>query len=224
MEKYYKFELNVKTMNIIILLAFIPLGIVFAIFSDFFKDTFNNLYINLGGLILMFIIHELLHGVGYSIFAKDKTKIKYGAALEKGVLYAMCQDEINKTGIIVSLLLPTIILTFILGPLGILINNSLLVFLAIMNLYGAMGDIMMTTLAIRLPKDTKYIDYNNDIGAYFISKEDISHMKTIGFKCVKSGEHTLDNVDHSIKKIYISKGSIIYLLIFIAIILIDILL
>lgn len=220
-EKYYKFELDVTKMNIIVLLAFIPFGVLMFIFSDFFSNTFDNFYIVFSGLILVFVVHELCHGIGYSLFAKDKSKIKYGIALEKGVLYAMCQDVISKRGIIVSLLFPLIFLTLILGIVGILINNSVIVFLAIVNLLGAVGDIMMITLAIRLPKDTKYIDYNADIGAYFISKKDISNMKTIGFKCIESGPHTLDKVDNSIKRFTMTKGSIPYIVVFTAIIVID---
>lgn len=220
-EKYYKFELDVTKMNIIVLLAFIPFGILMFIFSDFFGNTFDNFYIVFSGLILVFIIHELCHGIGYSLFVKDKSKIKYGIALEKGVLYAMCQDVISKPGIIVSLLFPLIFLTLILGIVGILMNNSVIVFLAIVNLLGAVGDIMMITLAIRLPKDTKYIDYNADIGAYFISREDISNMKTIGFKCIESGPHSLDKVDNSIKRFTVTKGSIPYIVGFTAIILLD---
>lgn len=220
-EKYYKFELDVTKMNVIVLLAFIPFGILMFIFSDFFSNTFDNFYIVFSGLILVFLIHELFHGIGYSLFVKDKSKIKYGIALEKGVLYAMCQDVISKPGIIVSLLFPLIFLTLILGIIGILINNSVIVFLAIVNLLGAVGDIMMATLAIRLPKDTKYIDYNADIGAYFISTKDISNMKTIGFKCIESGKHALDKVDNSIKRFTITKGSIPYIIGFIAIIVID---
>lgn len=220
-KKYYKFELDIKKMNILIFIGFIPLGVVFGIFSNFFSNTFDKLYISLTGLILVFFVHELIHGIGYSLFAKDKSKIKYGIALDKGVLYAMCQDTISKTGILVSLMLPTIILTFILLPIGIIIKDSILVFLALMNLYGAIGDIMMCTLAIRLPKDTEYIDYNADIGAYFISKEDISQMKTFGFKCIESGTHTLDKVDNTIPRFTVTKGSIIYLVIFGLIILLD---
>lgn len=221
-EKYYKYELDVKKMNVIILIAFIPFTILMCVFPIFFSTAFDRFYLTFAGLLIVFALHEVLHGIGYSFFAKDKKKIKYGVALEKGVLYAMCQDMISKKGIIVSLILPLIVLTFILGIVGIIIKSSLLIFLAVINLLGAIGDIMMIILTLKLPKDIKYIDYNADIGAYFISKEDISKINTFGLKCIESGTHTLDKVDNTIKRFTLSKGSIPYIIFFLVVIIADI--
>ena len=220
-EKYYKYELDIKKMNILVLIAMIPIGIIMAVFSNFFSHTFDKFYMVFAGLMFVFVLHEVFHGIGYALFAKDKKKIKFGIALDKGVLYAMCQDEINKTGIIVSLIFPIIFLTIITGIIGVLVKDSVLVFLSMMNLVGAIGDIMMIILTLKLPKTIKYIDYNNDIGAYFISNEDISKIKTFGLKCTEVGEHTLNKVDNKIKSFLVTKGSIPYLIGFLLVILLD---
>ena len=114
----------------------------------------------------------------------------------------------------ISLILPIIVLTIILGTIGMIIKNALLIFFAVTNLLGAAGDIMMTLLVIKLPKEIKYSDYNSDIGAYFISKEDISNKKVFGLKCVETGDHSLKKIDDTIKRFSMTKGSIIYIIIF----------
>ena len=90
----------------------------------------------------------------------------------------MCQERINKKALYISLLAPLFILTIIALPLGFIINNFTLQILAVFNLAGAIGDIMMVLFLTKLPKDIVYIDYDNVIGFYLISKEDLSKYKT----------------------------------------------
>lgn len=222
-ERYYKYEVDMKFMNIIALLSFIPLAILVIFFSDFFSKTFesNIYYLYLIGLIFYFFLHEVFHGIGYSLFAKDKKNIKYGIALEKGVLYALCQERISKRGIIVSLLFPIIFLTIIPLFIAIPFGFSTLVLYSLLNLIGAVADITMCFLIFKLPKDIEYIDYNSDIGAYFISKTNIENIKVKGFKCVKTGVHDESLIDKTIKRFTITKKSIPYILIFIAIVIIN---
>ena len=160
-------------------------------------------------MIIYLIIHELIHGLAFMYFCKDKRNVKYGAMLEKGVLYAMCQERISKTGIIVSLLAPTIVLTCIALIPAYIFKIDLLAMLAIFNLAGATGDLMMTTFAIKIPKDSKYIDYDNVIGFYLLSKEDLSKLKSPFLKFIESGKDSDSLINKNIKSIYISKASYI---------------
>lgn len=222
-EKYYKFEVDMKFMNILAMVSFIPVILLCIVFSEFFSKTFTSdiYYLYLVGLMLYFLLHEICHGIGYSIFAKNKKNIKYGIALEKGVLYALCQERISKKGIIVSLLFPVIFLTIIPIIIGVIFGFPTLILYALLNLIGAVADITMCLLIIKLPSDIEYIDYNSDIGAYFISKTDIKDTKIKGFKCVSSGIHDESLIDKSIKRFTITKKSIPYILIFIGIVVIN---
>lgn len=214
-KKYYKFELNMVTMNILAILLFIvgviPLSIL-GIEIDFSNYTFGFI-----GLLVFFILHELCHGLGYSLFAKNKKNIKYGIVLEKGVLYAMCQERISKTGILISLILPLVILTLITLPIGLIFNLGWLTFYSIMNLSGAVGDIAMFFLIMKMPKDVEYIDYDNSIGAYLLSNADLSKYKVLGMHFVESGNHSEKLINKDINHIYVSKSSK-YFIIFIAVI------
>lgn len=198
-------------MNILSMVLFIlPLVILVLCRYDITINFDFSFYII--GIIIYFMLHELLHGIGYSFYAKDKKNIKYGIMLEKGVLYAACQEKISKKGILVSLLLPTLFLSIIALPISLLFKLNWLLIFSIMNFSGATADILMMILIIRAPKDIEYIDYNNDVGAYLVSKCDMSNFTSFGFKLTEMGKENDKNVDKSIKRFYISKTSCIILL------------
>jgi len=167
----------------------------------------NNMGFALLGLFIYLAIHEVIHGIAFSCFCKDKKNVKYGAMLEKGVLYAMCQERISKKGAYISLLAPTIVLTFIALIPACIFRIDYLVMLAIFNLSGAAGDLLMTLFLTKLPKDIQYIDYDNVIGFYLLSKEDLSKYNSFYVKYVKSGKDSDKLINKSIKTIYISKQS-----------------
>ncbi len=151
---------------------------------------------------------------------KNKKNIKFGIKLEKGVLYALCQESISKYGIIISLLLPLVLLSFVVFPISLLLKLNLLTLLSIANFGGAIGDILMFFLIIKAPKDIEYIDYNSDIGMYLLSKNDLSNIKSFGLKLTESGDSKNKRTDESIKRLYVSRTSAIILavLIFISIV------
>lgn len=210
-EKYYKFELNMTLANIIALVEVIILLIINRIFN--WIDFTDIPYVLVFALIIFYtIIHEIFHGISFSFNTKEKEMIKYGAYLEKGVCYAACQSEISKKGIIISLLFPTIILTIVPLPFAILYHLDVFMICILYNFIGAIGDLLMTYFIIKLPKDIKYIDYDITIGATFISNENLEPYSSKVMKLIESGDHKKSNIDKSVKKVYISKTSIIVLL------------
>lgn len=210
MKKYYKFELNMVWANILsLVMIIVPIVILTLLNFPFYNLKFSGLHLFF--IIIYFILHELLHGVGFLLFAKDKKNIKFGITLEKGVLFAACQEKLNKKAILVSLLLPLITLTFISLPIGIINKLPFLVILSIMNFGGAIGDILMSLLILKSPSDVLYIDYNTDVGCYLISENDLEKIDALGFKLTDIGDESKKEVDTSIKRLYISKFSTIIL-------------
>lgn len=222
MKKYYKFELNMIIANVLALVLMIGVYLLYVFYIKEITCTFSGFY--LIGLLFYFLIHEIFHGIGYSLFVKDKKNIKYGCVLEKGVFYAMCQEKISKQAILVSLLFPLVFLTGLVGMIGLIFNLDYLCILAILNLAGAAGDILMFFFILKLPKDIKYIDYDNVIGCYFVSREDLSKYKSFGIIYRESGVDKKSLINTSIPKIYISKKSIPTLFVFLALAFIMILL
>lgn len=215
MKKYYKFVLDMKLMNTLVLILCIVLMFIAFNFNTGYVEisTGKNAPLFFVGMFIYFGLHEICHGIGYYIFANEKKKIKFGVMLEKGVLYAMCQDEISKKGIIISLLFPIIFLTIVPIIIGLIFSLKALIIYAIINFVGAIGDITMLLLILKFPSDIKYIDYDNVIGAYFLSKKDLSIYKSIGMRYIESGIHNKKLINEDIKKIYISKISWIIIII-----------
>lgn len=209
MKKYYKYELNMIIANILSIVMFIVPIIILTILKFDFYSSNSGLF--LLELILYFIIHELLHGLGFLIFAKNKKNIKFGITLEKGVLFAACQEKINKKAALISIALPLVVLTFITFPIGILFKLPNLVSLSILNFGGAIGDILMFILISRAPSDVLYIDYNTDIGCYLISENNLENYTSFGFKLTEYGNESDKRIDESIKRLYVSKTSAIIL-------------
>lgn len=220
-KKYYRFNLNVKKLNPLTLIGLIPIMIFLSL---------RNVNLNMNGfvfveMILYFFVHEIFHGIAFSLFVKNKSNVKFGALLEKGVFYTMCQERINKKQIIISLLFPLIFLTIIAFPIGLIIHSDNLCLLALFNLIGASGDVLMALLAHKMPDDIEYIDYDNSVGCTFISRHDLSKYKVFALDYMNSGNDSDKLIDKSIKRIYISKKSYIvlafYLLVAIFIIVLD---
>lgn len=204
-KKYYRFDMDLKLMNILASILYIIFFIY--LFGNTYFSTFDFSLLVIVLMFLYFALHEICHGIGYAIFAKNKKNIKFGAILEKGVFYAMCQEEISRTAIIVSLLFPILILTLIPLPFAFIYKNSLILFLSITNLIGAIGDLLLIKLVLKLPKSISYIDYDNNIGAYFLCDEDISNVKSLGLKCHETKTHDEKLINKEIKTIYVSKSS-----------------
>lgn len=208
---YYKFELNMMLANIIAIVEVIIILILNYIFK--WIDIANISYILMFALIIFYtIFHEILHGIAFSLNTEDKKSIKYGVLLEKGVCYAACQSGISKKGVIISLLFPTIILTILPLPFAIYYHLEALTFCALYNFIGAIGDIIMTIFVIKLPSNIQYIDYDITIGATFLSTSDLSKYSSKFMKLIEKGEHKSSNIDNGVKRIYISKTSIIILI------------
>ena len=96
------------------------------------------------------MLHELLHGLGYLIGGTKRENIIYGMALEKGILYAMANQELDKKNILISLQMPFVVIGVITYIIGAIISSPLLVTLSIINLMGAAMDLVMFFYILKL--------------------------------------------------------------------------
>lgn len=188
MKNYYRFEMNLKILNIFAIALFV-IGYIII------KGLGFDLWENSGGPIIFiymfiwFLLHEAIHGIGFSLLdKKDRKKIVFGIELEKGIFYCMCKQAISKKNVILALVLPLIIIGFITLGIGITIKSNILLILSLVNISGAAGDIVMT-LALLKMKNIEYLDIDDTTGFYILSKNDISNKKYLGLKIVESGKY-----------------------------------
>ena len=62
----------------------------------------------------------------------------------------LCKQNISKKNILISLLFPFIFIGVITYVIGVLFNNSVLIWLSILNISGCSGDLMMFLGLLRL--------------------------------------------------------------------------
>lgn len=207
-KKYHIFELNVGKLNLVCIIFFILLTVLTSfiykgnLMADFYQV---NLMLLILVNIIMMLIHEILHSIAYVIYGGKFKNIVYGSYLEKGVLYCLCKQNITRKNILNSLMFPLFYIGIIPYIIALIFKWPFLLFLAIMNIVGATGDIIMFIYIMSLPKEIEFTEFDNPIRFAIHTNKEIK-VKFFGLDYIE----TLKNVPrNNLKKITISKGSYI---------------
>ena len=204
-KKYYLFEMQPTSLNIIsILILFVV--VIFTVLLGKFSIIFDNYGISLILMLPYLVLHEILHSVAYVIHGADFKNITYGAHMEKGILCCLCKQNITKKNILISLVYPLIFIGIFTYVIGILTNCGVLIFLSILNISGCSGDIIMFIALSRL-ENFEFSEYDNPLAFGLYTKEDLSNKKMFGLKYLGTQDE-LEKKD--LKKVRISKVSYIY--------------
>ncbi len=215
-EKEYIYKFNLVTANILSIVIFIALiALTVLILSlDSSSLTGRGEFMFFLPLMLGYLcLHEFLHGVGYVIGGAKPKNIYFGAALEKGILYCLCRQEISKKGILISLQMPFMVIGVITYVIGMLTHNMMLVTLSICNLVGASMDMAMFNFIARI-KDVRYSETDANDEFVLISKEDLTKRKSIFLTLKEVKPYNKKDFEFKkIKRIIISKISWILIIV-----------
>ncbi|MBQ9019480.1 MAG: DUF3267 domain-containing protein [Bacilli bacterium] len=213
-KKTYVYKMNLIPANVLSI-AILILCSVLAIFFGINIFQFNNWFLVFLLMILYLMLHELIHGVGYFLGGTKRKYITYGIELEKGIFYAMAYSKLTKKNILISLQMPFMVIGVITFIIGIIFNIPILVFLSIVNISGASMDLAMFIYFLRLPKDFTYSESGNPDEFVIISGEDLTKKKSIFLKQVEVRDYNEKDFEfNNLKKIKITKISIIILILF----------
>lgn len=214
--KYYKYKIKLGVGNIFasIILILLLILLYFTFDNYYFNLTYNKVLIMIG----YFILHELLHYIGYLINKNVKNKdLCLGMCLEKGVMYCRCTNEISRTAVMISLLTPFTVTGIISLIISYIFDMPFLAFLSVSNIAGSYFDILMFIQMLKMPKDIKFAEYDECDAYYIISNKDLTNIKTKGISLVETDKYNkikLKSKDN--KRIEISTFSIIIIIILIA--------
>ena len=203
--------MNGVILQVISIIILIVMLILTAYLSNNIIITNKDLKLIFLLIIPYLILHELLHGVAYVINGANFKNITYGAHIEKGILCCLCKQNVSKRNILISLLFPFIIIGVITYIIGILINNTVLVWLSILNISGCSADLIMFLDLLKL-KDFEYSEYDNPMAFGLYTNKDLSKTKLFGLKYIGEAKALEKN---NMEKVSISKFSIITFIIFI---------
>ncbi len=171
-------------------------------------------------LLFYFILHELLHALGYILNGADPKKITFGMEVEKSVLYCLCKQNVSKKNILFSLMYPLFFIGIVTYIISIVFDFPLLLLLSIANISGAAGDIMYFLFIMKLDKDIQYSEMDDGTSFVIISKKNIDNIKHPGIIY----EGIIDEIPRNdFRRIFISKPSIIVIVIFLVALIIGLL-
>lgn len=129
---------------------------------------YTELLLFAAGMIVLTVVHELIHGITWGVFAKSHWKaISFGFIVQYVTPYCSCKDPLKKYQIILGALMPTIVLGIIPGIAAIFMGNTVVWLLAMFMIVGGGGDMACVVKVLMYRshrKDKLYIDHPYELG------------------------------------------------------------
>ena len=157
--------INIVWANVVIIIATIPVFIVlFALFI--LRNGIGSVEVMDGKSVIIFavsyfvliVVHELIHGLTWSIFAPDHWKnIEFGFMTQYLTPYCTCGTPLDKGHYILGALMPLTLLGLIPAVIAIFTGSSLLLYISIVMILSAGGDVLLVRELLRFRTDAKEI-------------------------------------------------------------------
>lgn len=171
LQKDKKAALIVNIAALILMVIFVIIGILIVPISYTFDNDGSIVTVwlktiaVLAGMIVYFILHELVHGITMKHYGAKK--VKYGFT----GLYAFagCEEYFSKKPYIVIALAPIVVWGVVLATVCCFVPKSwfwVVYFIQIMNLSGAAGDLYVTCKFSKFPKDILIKDTGVEMKVY----------------------------------------------------------
>lgn len=171
LQKDKKAALIVNIAALILMGIFVIIGILIVPISYTFDNDGSIVTVwlktiaVLAGMIVYFILHELVHGITMKHYGAKK--VKYGFT----GLYAFagCEEYFSKKPYIVIALAPIVVWGVVLAAVCCFVPESwfwVVYFIQIMNLSGAAGDLYVTCKFSKFPKDILIKDTGVEMKVY----------------------------------------------------------
>ncbi len=156
-----------------ILLFTLPYYLIWGINSHGFIHTFSpikSIYI-LVVLILGIVVHELIHGIFWAIFAKKGFhSIKFGVLWVMLTPYCHCKEPLKVKHYIIGAIMPAVLLGFLPAILSIIIGNVWFLIFGIFFTIAAAGDFLIVNLLRKENRNDLVQDHPSEAGCYIYRK------------------------------------------------------
>lgn len=136
--------------------------------------TLFNVFLVIIGYIVLIVLHEFFHLLGFRIFCGVPWKrMKAGINVKLGIAYATTDQWMTNKSIRKALLLPFWTTGVIPAIFAILTGNGVLLILAVFLISGAVGDFAMYKELKKLPDDW-YVEDDPELPKLYVYKEKIA--------------------------------------------------
>ena len=166
---------NVFAVVLLIPLAILGIGLFFLknrAFTLDFRPTTPLLLLVL--LFALIVIHELIHGLSWALFAEHHWKdIEFGFMVQYLTPYCTCGVPLGKREYIFGALMPLFILGILPMIAGILVGSLAVLLVGILMADAAAGDILIVWKILRYQSEARslvYIDHPTQAGGVIFEK------------------------------------------------------
>ena len=125
-------------------------------------------------LFVLIVVHELIHGLSWSLFAENRWKdIEFGFMKQYLTPYCTCGVPLKKGAYIFGALMPLVLLGILPMIAGILADNLGLLLLGVILADAAAGDILIVWKILRYRSEAGtvvYIDHPTQAGGVIFEK------------------------------------------------------
>jgi hypothetical protein len=132
-------------------------------------------------LVSIVFFHELIHGIFILIYAKNGFKsIKFGIMPAEKLFtpYCHCKELLKIKHYRIVIIMPLMIMGIIPTIISIIIGNLFLLFLGIICIMAACGDILIFLKSLKQERDSLIFDHPTEAGFYIYKK--VNDVRTNG--------------------------------------------
>ena len=161
------------------LLLCIPFVVLFYVLlmrnPDMFSGDsfFSSYWIFLLVFFVGIVVHELIHGLSWSMFAPAGFKsIEFGFIWKMLTPYCTCREPLNKKGYFVGLLMPCIVLGILPSLVACFTHSFGLLGFGLVMILGASGDLLIGKMILekKFPDTALLLDHPTDVGLVVFQK------------------------------------------------------
>ncbi len=137
-----------------------------------YTEVFSSTIVVFMIMILGIVVHELIHGITWAMFAKNGHKsIKYGVLWKMATPYCHCKEPLQVKHYIIGAITPAIILGFFPAIYSILTGNIGFLFFGIFFTMAALGDFMIINLLRKENLNSFVLDHPSEAGCFVFRKQ-----------------------------------------------------
>lgn len=166
-----------SSLILTMLLSFLGLLTYYLFFNELdITFSFVNILFFVSGYVLLIILHEMFHLIGFKYFGKASWKsMKYGLNLKEGIAYATTSISLPNKAMKRALLLPFWMTGIVPMFVGFIIKSPGLILLGAWLIAGAAGDFAMYKELRKYPADVLIKDDPVKPKLYVLKKESGQH-------------------------------------------------
>jgi len=181
-----EYTMGIGKANLFAFFLIIPITAVFLIPYLLIWD-FNDVEIGRRQLMNFFflvlvvgiVVHELLHGVGWALYAKKGFQsIRFGVNWKFLTPYCHCKEPLRVKHYVVGGALPLVVMGIIPSLTAIIIGNGFLLCFGIFFSWAAGGDIISLFMLRKINRETFVYDHPDKLG-FYIKNEQIPQEQIV---------------------------------------------